>query len=138
MKVCLTLPKTIKSLNRTQGGKTWQARHHRNKTDRLEWEILLRSELIRNKVSQVLARMMANPLLGGVRHVHITRVWDKGERAFDKDNLIGGCKALVDAMKGVLIVDDSPAKCSISYGQVRGPIHDGKVGGGNTVVIVDY
>lgn len=56
------------------------------------------------------------------KSIHITRVYGGRERAYDRDNLIGGCKALVDAMKGLLIEDDAPGKCNISYGQVRGPI----------------
>lgn len=125
MSFLLILPKAIKSLNVTQGGKTWRARHHRNKADRLDWVRLLRSELIRNNTPQCFAHK-----------VLITRIWGRGERAFDRDNLIGGCKSLVDAMNGLLIEDDSPAKCSIIYSQVKGPAWE--VEGGNTVVEVNY
>jgi hypothetical protein len=35
----------------------------------------------------------------GVRHVTLTRLWGKGCRAWDSDNLVAACKGLRDAMQ---------------------------------------
>ena len=134
------MPKAIKSLNVTQGGKTWRTRHHKNKADRLDWERLLKSEFVRA------VRKYGTPLRPNAfaTRVRITRVWGKGERAFDVDNLIGGCKSLVDAMKVWLIIDDSPGKCNIVYKQVKGPliilatVGLSDVEGGNTIIELSY
>jgi len=40
----------------------------------------------------------------------ITRHWGKGARAFDQENLIGGCKPLIDVLRQYgAIIDDSPS-----------------------------
>lgn len=44
----------------------------------------------------------------------------RGVRLLDYDNLVGGCKPLVDALKRAgLIWDDSPRWCRITYNQTR-------------------
>lgn len=129
----LILPKTIKSLNQTMAGKTWQGRYSRTKKDKEEWQILLKSELARQSQQFRIDEF--------AKSIHIIRIFGGRERAYDKDNLIGGCKALVDAMKGLLIEDDSPDKCNIVYDQVRGPIQgDGwtTIAPGHTTVKVFY
>jgi hypothetical protein len=71
------------------------------------------------------------PPATGKRLVTIERLWGAGQRAYDYDNLVTGCKALVDAMKppkkyharvvpgASLIVDDSPAHVTVTYLQQR-------------------
>lgn len=57
----------------------------------------------------------------GFRVVRITRVLGKGSKFFDMGNLVGGCKAMLDAMVNTgVLVDYSPTHCSIFYRQVRG------------------
>ena len=77
------------------------------------------------------------------RRVTITRLWGKGQRAWDDDNLVAACKALRDAMqatryrwrKGVswpigvvpgagIVWDDSAAWSTWTYAQERAA--DGK------------
>lgn len=54
----------------------------------------------------------------GPRYVRITRIIGPGGKLMDVGNMIGGCKALVDAMVNTgLLVDDSPGSCSIFYRQ---------------------
>lgn len=56
-----------------------------------------------------------------------------GSRTLDRDNFVGGCKFLVDLLKGsLLIVDDSPRWVTVEYEQVKVPRKDGK-----TVVTVE-
>ena len=92
------------------------------------------------------ARGETLPLCGPGRAVKrrlvLTRVMGKGQREYDFGNLVGGCKAIVDAMlpskpprevlekgkrvlkAGVpgagLIYDDSPAWVDVTYRQERG------------------
>ncbi len=57
------------------------------------------------------------------RIVRVTRIIGKGGKFFDMGNLVGGCKAMLDAMVNTgVLVDDSPTHCFISYKQVRGEI----------------
>lgn len=54
----------------------------------------------------------------GHRFVRIVR---RGPRTLDADNLSGGCKSLVDALKFVgLIEDDTPGLVTVTYAQERG------------------
>ena len=55
--------------------------------------------------------------------ITVTRMWGKRKRAFDIDNLYGGCKLLLDAMKqkgGLgIISDDSPKYTVLEVGQEK-------------------
>jgi len=55
--------------------------------------------------------------------ITVTRLWGKRKRAFDIDNLYGGCKLLLDAIKkkgGLGIVyDDSPKHTVLSVTQEK-------------------
>jgi hypothetical protein len=54
----------------------------------------------------------------GHRCVKITR---RGSRTLDHDNLVGGCKPLLDALVKVgLIEDDTPELVTVEYAQERG------------------
>jgi hypothetical protein len=76
------------------------------------------------------------PEATGRRRVRIVRVYGKGQRRFDPDNLPGGMKPLIDALKpvkekvpgggfvnlGGLIVDDSDAWIELITEQRKGGI----------------
>lgn len=54
----------------------------------------------------------------GHRFVRIVR---RGPRTLDHDNLVGGCKPLVDALVKVgLLADDRPGLATVTYDQERG------------------
>ena len=65
------------------------------------------------------------------RRVTITRLWGKGQRAWDDDNLVAACKALRDAMQAPrvvrgrhipgasIVVDDSAKWSAWTYAQER-------------------
>lgn len=64
----------------------------------------------------VAARQAATPRAQGRRWVEITR---HGPRLLDDDNLRGGCKPVLDALRYAgLIADDSPDLVSVGYRQV--------------------
>ena len=50
-------------------------------------------------------------------HVHVTLIH---ARPFDADNAYAACKKLIDALKGILIVDDSPKHITLLVDQARG------------------
>ncbi len=113
----LHLPKEVRSLNKTLKDH-WSVRAK----DKGDWAILLMSEL--NK-----AKRRNYPLLPGIKymewlnlkkHITITRVMRSSQHEFDHDNLVGGCKQLVDAMKGILIKDDTAEYVAVDYRQVKG------------------
>lgn len=56
----------------------------------------------------------------GKRRVTITRLIGYRQREFDRDNLVGGGKAIVDAMvrEGLLLGDDA-TRAEVHYEQVR-------------------
>jgi Holliday junction resolvase RusA-like endonuclease len=61
------------------------------------------------------------PAAEGKRRVTFERVWGPGQRAYDRDNLVGGMKPIRDALtKAGLLVDDAEKWCQAHYGQ-RGP-----------------
>ena len=67
------------------------------------------------------ARATSCPEATGMRRVTITRVYSGRQRAYDGDNLRGGCKPLVDAMVlAGLLVDDDAANAQVHYAQERG------------------
>jgi hypothetical protein len=94
------------------------------------------------------ARIAGIPAPKGKRSIAITRVMGKGQRAYDFDDLVGGVKPILDAMKPArpgavmppyrsgpkagerrvvkpvpgagLIYDDSPAWVDVTYRQERG------------------
>lgn len=87
---------------------------------------------------KIMKRHHAIPDATGQRLVTITRLMGAGQREFDFDNLVAGCKSLVDAMKPTatrrgrqvlgssLLVDDGPAHVTVTYQQERAA--DGKPG----------
>jgi hypothetical protein len=53
--------------------------------------------------------------------IKVTRLWGKRKRAFDIDNLYGGCKFILDALKDKgglgVIQDDSPRHATLKVEQ---------------------
>ncbi len=63
-------------------------------------------------------RLRKSGMPDGHRFVRITR---RGPRTLDHDNLVGGCKPLVDALVKVgLIENDTPDLVTVEYQQERG------------------
>lgn len=62
------------------------------------------------------------PPAEGSRRLWLTRLWGKGQRAYDEDNLIWGCKPVVDEIvaQGWLL-DDTPDKVERIYNQEKSP-----------------
>lgn len=98
----------IESLNahRVNAGAKWQQAAYRR--DRDAWQLWMRFGMFSQKILNAKAK----------RRVKIVRQYSGRQRAFDKDNLAGGCKQLVDAMvRAALLVDDSERWCEIEYVQ---------------------
>jgi len=66
-------------------------------------------------------RLYRIPEALGRRRVFIDRVFNGRGRAYDRGNLVGGCKPLLDALVAVgLLVDDAPTFLEDHYSQRRG------------------
>lgn len=60
------------------------------------------------------------PAAKGFRRAWLTRHWGHRKRAYDTGNLIGGCKALVDALVALgYLYDDTPEYFLGSYHQEK-------------------
>lgn len=100
----LRMEKTIKSRNQFHG-RHWSVKHK----DSREWEWSLR-EAYRKPLPEATGRVALK--ITSVRH-----------RYLDYDNLVGGCKGLVDALKRMgAIIDDSPKHVEMSFAQEK-PLH---------------
>jgi len=56
------------------------------------------------------------------RRVWLVRQWALGKRAYDKGNLVGGCKALIDCLREArLLIDDTDQYVEIHYRQEPSP-----------------
>tara|TARA_R100001082_G_scaffold110915_2_gene92379 strand:+ start:3679 stop:3999 length:321 start_codon:yes stop_codon:yes gene_type:complete len=68
--------------------------------------------------------------------IRVTRLWGKRKRAFDIDNLYGGCKFILDALKtkgGLgIIQDDSPKHTSLVVEQRKS---EGDLAGGIEILV---
>ena len=54
--------------------------------------------------------------------LRVTRFYGYRKRAFDKDNLYGACKPLIDAVRGLgIIPDDTPAHINLYVEQEKSP-----------------
>jgi hypothetical protein len=54
--------------------------------------------------------------------LRITRFYGYRKRAFDKDNLYGACKPLIDAVRGLQVIpDDTPAHINLYVEQEKSP-----------------
>ena len=97
----LHLPIDLPSANR-HGGAATNARHAANaamyRRQRTTWVTMLRLEA--RRVGLATPRLELVPW----RAVTITRLWAKGCRAWDDDNMVAACKGLRDAMQYERIV----------------------------------
>jgi hypothetical protein len=60
------------------------------------------------------------PRATGKRRVHIDRLYWGTGKEMDHDNLVFGCKPLLDELvKRGLLIDDAPAYCEVTYRQER-------------------
>ncbi len=65
-------------------------------------------------------RLRAIPLALARRRVTLTRLYGKGKRAFDLDNLATGCKPVLDAMvRSGLLTGDDASRVEIHYQQEK-------------------
>lgn len=103
----------VESLNahRVNAGARWQQAVYRRKRDAWHWAF---------KVARI-NHGITHARPGSKRRVHFVRVMGPKQRAFDDDNLRGGCKMVLDAMvlEG-LVHDDRPEFVEVSYDQQRG------------------
>jgi hypothetical protein len=103
----LSLPDKIRSLNELRN--PW----NRNK-DTQNWENVIHNELYYAGIRSPTFRPNHKV------KVTITRLMSAGERAFDRDNLIGGTKSLMDALKREKwIHDDSEKWVEVEYRQEK-------------------
>lgn len=100
--VVLNIPKASPSLNATTRAH-WMVYYRQKKLwERLIW------------IAKVEARVFSDPLFERAA-ITITRY---GKRQLDPDNLVGGVKVLVDALKAVrIITDDSPDHIRLTVDQ---------------------
>jgi hypothetical protein len=81
------------------------------KRDRSTWQMEFKVRRINRRV----------PIATAVRRVTITRVYSGRQREFDRDNLHGGAKVVVDALvREQLIIGDDWRGAMVFYDQVRG------------------
>lgn len=115
----LHLPKEIRSLNKTLKDHWSVRRRHKE-----EWRALLISELRKAIIWDI-------PLTSK-KYIIITRVMKPRQKEFDYDNLVGGnCKQLVDAMKMLIIWDDTAQYVEVKYLQKKGER-------GSTIIKVEF
>lgn len=101
-----TIPKPTPSLNQFYWGH-WSKKMKNAK----EWRKWVWAARVATGTKELMA-MEAH------RHVTVERY---GSRKLDRDNFIGGCKGIIDALvKEGFILDDSPAHVSIEYHQYTG------------------
>jgi len=100
MKITITLPLKIESLNKVGPYSHWWVYSRYKK----KWVDAVGFSLPRIEVPEQVRR--------------IIRVTSVRKRYLDSDNLIGGCKPILDALKKRgYIVDDSPQWVSVKYVQ---------------------
>ncbi len=110
----LHLPKETKSLNKTLK-EHWSVRIK----DKEDWQLLLGLEFTAGPI-WVRKKFDHQTWLSLKKRITITRIMGPKQRPFDHDNLVGGCKQLIDAMKGILIKDDTAEYLQATYKQVKG------------------
>lgn len=110
------VPRTVPSLNEIKG---------KNKKT-LRWKYRSFRDSFQKDIAILLYNMSANSYDANKngrptkRRVIMTRLMGKGEKTYDQDNLIGGCKPILDALtRNDIIVDDSKRWLVIHYKQER-------------------
>lgn len=104
-----TLERKLPSANERSVNANTARFHYRKERDAWGW--LLKVAMIQHGI----------PRANEKRRLRIVRVLGKGEREYDFDNLVGGAKALVDAMaRAGLVLNDNARWLEASYHQERG------------------
>lgn len=118
------IERPVVSLNARSTNRGSRATIKAYQIDRTAWAWHLRAQRLAQGIS----------IAHGFRRVTLTRIYGKGQRALDVDNLVGGLKLVVDAMvREGLLAGDSPRLATIHYGQSKGPLQG--IGVGLQVVI---
>lgn len=87
-----------------------------NQWQRMHWAKRAR---LKKRLTREVAWLFCGAPASGKRHVIITR---HSPRKLDHDNLVGGCKPLVDALVACgALVDDDPESVSVEYRQSAEP-----------------
>jgi hypothetical protein len=80
-------------------------------SERDAWRWLVRAAKAKHRIAPAVGR----------RRLTLTRIYARGQRALDHDNLVGGMKPVVDAIvHEELLVDDKPAWLELHHDQVPG------------------
>ena len=104
----VTLPRRLRSLNEHSPNANTQRQQYRR--EREAWQFAVTMAM----------RLKSIPRAQERRRIVITRIIGSRERAYDYDNLVGGAKALVDAMtRAGLVVDDAARWLDAEYCQER-------------------
>ncbi len=102
------IPLDAKGMNSrvtNSGSSRWAYAAERN-----SWSLVLRNAM----------RIAGVPAATGFRRLTITRCYHGRQQLRDRDNLIGGCKSLVDALvRASALVDDDAKHAEINYRQER-------------------
>lgn len=94
--------------------RTWYSRFKKD----LAWMLKLKAQWV--------------PRATGPRKVTVTRLIDKSGKRYDQDNLVGGCKMLLDAMvQQGLLRGDAEKDVTVEYRQEK------RSGGGTRIELVD-
>ena len=94
---------------------------HRVNAGAARWDYKRERDAWTGHLRLVFDRVLREPVGQTLRRVTITREWGPRRRAFDRDNLVGGCKVVVDAMvRAGLLVGDEAVWAEIHYEQRRG------------------
>ena len=103
------IDREVHSLNgRSVNVKGWRGGVYKRDRDAWQWAL---------KVARINQRI---PIATAKRRVTLTRHYSGKQREFDRGNLIGGCKMILDAMvRESLIVDDKAEYLEDHYGQER-------------------
>lgn len=105
----MTIDREVESLNaRRVNVRGWRGGEYKRNRDAWQW--LFKIERVNRRI----------PTATGRRRVTLTRLYSGRQRAFDRGNLVGGCKMILDAMvRESLIVDDKAEYLEDHYAQRR-------------------
>ena len=109
------LPKEVRSLNKTLKDH-WSVRTK----DKKDWRVWIAVKLQRCGELKGQPFFLSDSWFNRKKYITITRILGPRQRPFDHDNLVGGCKGLVDAMKGIIIKDDTAEYVEVKYLQKKG------------------
>lgn len=101
----------VESLNARHVNAGSNAAKAKYRDARTAWEWLIRAARLEHRITPATGR----------RRLTLTRIYARGQRALDRDNLAGGMKPLVDAIaREGLLRDDTPAWLELHHDQEPG------------------